>query len=419
MSLAKALPRVSRPLKIGLLTTYFAVGKNSDSGIGQHYRILADSLAEQGHQVHVVYATAKPENAVADLAALAPRWTCEIVPIRTIRWLDRLLKSSWPSRVLLTDLLAALSADRALRRAVKKHRLEVIETHATNSPALVYLWRRTRPPVITRVSTSMSQMNATSANHSRVKEWQSAIERYAVRSSEALLTHTIKHRDALCRLDGYKPESFAIIPHGLPDIPHSTAPVSTNLRLEILFVGRFERRKGIDVLLAAIPDILAQYPNACLTLAGSTGNGQEWDRFAREHPDLAGTRVVSLGRVSTTTLENLYARCDILVAPSRYESFGLVYVEAMRCAKPVIGCLAGGIPEVVTDGVTGLLAKAGDVTSLTECLQCLLDNPGLRTRLGQAGRAEFLRLFSANEMASRSAALYSAILTTRTLSCKT
>ena len=124
----------------------------------------------------------------------------------------------------------------------------------------------------------------------------------------------------------------------------------------MLFVGRFERRKGIDVLLAAIPEVAAAFPNARFVLAGAPGQGDLWAAFACAHPDLAGGRVAAPGRVSETQLEELYRQCDVFVAPSRYESFGLIYLEAMRHAKPVVACDAGGIPEVVTDGVTGLLA---------------------------------------------------------------
>ena len=77
--------------------------------------------------------------------------------------------------------------------------------------------------------------------------------------------------------------------------------------------------------------------------------------------DLVGTRVHFLGRVDDAVKNFLITACDVLVAPSLYESFGLMYVEAMRAGKPVIGTKAGGIPEVVDDGKTGLLVPPSDV----------------------------------------------------------
>lgn len=396
-------------MNIGLLTTYLALDDETDSGIGQHYRILADALAGQGHHVHVVHPTLRPEAAAAALAALAPRWTCDIVPVRTPQWLDRMLRRSWPSRVLMADLCAALAAARALHRAGTRHALEIIETHATSAPALGYLHRRHHLPVVTRVSTTMSQLNTASSIHSRIRGWQAAVERFAVRGSDSLVTHTATHRDTICALDGYRPDAFTIIPHGLPDI-RPTAAASPASGIHILFVGRFEHRKGIDVLLAAIPPVLARHPAARITLAGSHGDGVAWAGFVRSHPELAGSRVQAPGRVTGAELDTLYSHCDILVAPSRYESFGLIYVEAMRHAKPVIGCAAGGIPEVVTDGITGLLAQPGDTASLVSCLERLLGDPTMRLRMGQAGREDFLRRFSADTMARRSVDHYHRVL---------
>ena len=149
-------------MRIGLLCSYLALGADADSGIGQHYRILADALAAEGHHVHVVHPTSQPDAARSALAALSPPWTCDIVPVRTPRWLDRMLLRSWPSRVLMTELCAARAASRALALAVQRHGLEIIETHATGSPALFYLRRRNRPPVLT----TAFAVPAPSATHS-------------------------------------------------------------------------------------------------------------------------------------------------------------------------------------------------------------------------------------------------------------
>lgn len=395
-------------MNIGLLSTYFSLATDADSGIGQHYRVLADALDAQGHRVHVVYPTQMAESARSALSALSPRWTCDVVPVQLPAWLNPVIRGSWTSRVLLGHLWAARAADRALAGACHAHNLEIVETHAYEAPALFFLRRRRRPKVLTRVSTTMAQMIAISSIHSRVQRWQAALERHVTRQSDALVTHASSHRDAVCALEGYDANRFAIIPHGLPDPGEPTAEEVSprDDTIEFLFVGRFESRKGIDVLLAAIPAVAATCPQAVFLLAGAPGEGRDWDDFATRHPHLAGSRVKSLGRVPQATLRDLYRHCTVFVAPSRYESFGLIYVEAMSHGKPVIGCAVGGIPEVVTDGVTGLLAGPGDVQTLTACMIKLARDPALRTRFGAAGRKDFLARFSAATMASRSVELY-------------
>jgi len=78
--------------------------------------------------------------------------------------------------------------------------------------------------------------------------------------------------------------------------------------------------------------------------------------------------------VTSEVREQLYKDCAILVVPSRYESFGMVFLEAMRYGTPVISCRAGGIPEVVEDGVTGILVPVEDVDKLALAIIDLLTN---------------------------------------------
>ena len=95
------------------------------------------------------------------------------------------------------------------------------------------------------------------------------------------------------------------------------------------------------------------------------------------------------GRVEEDTLRAFYRNCDVFVAPSRYESFGLVFLEAMMFGKPVIACDAGGTPEVITHGVTGLLAKPGDPITLAAALETLLTDSAMRREMGAAARSDY------------------------------
>lgn len=403
-----AAPAPARSLRIGLLTSYLALRPETDSGIGRHFRVLADALAALGHAVHVVHPTRSVDADRAALGALRPAWTCDLVPVSRPPVLDRLARRSWPAQVLLGELSASVASARALASAARLHRLEVVETHATATPALAYLLRprATRVPIIARVSTSASQLLANLGNRSRLRDLAALLERHACRASDALLTHGRRHRDELARVDGYRATDFAIVPHGLPDLVPAPAPPADDLAEEILYVGRFEHRKGVDTLLDAIPAVLAARPRARLTLVGAHDGNPVWPTFRARHPDLADHRVRALGRVTDDTLLPLYANCSVFVAPSRYESFGLIYVEAMRHAKPVVGCRVGGVPDVVDDGRTGLLVPADDPPALADALLRLLADPALRARLGRAGREDFLHRFSARRLAVASAELY-------------
>jgi glycosyltransferase involved in cell wall biosynthesis len=179
-------------------------------------------------------------------------------------------------------------------------------------------------------------------------------------------------------------------------------PPSESLR--ILFVGRLESRKGIDVLLKAAPEVLERFPAAVLDIVGDDtiprpdGTTYKAEFLGLDLPRDIKDRIIFHGRVEEDELVNFYAGCDILVAPSRYESFGLIFLEALVFGKPAIGCDAGGGPEVITNGKTGLLVKPGDVASLRMALSTLLANPDLRQEMGAAGRKDYQTRFTTPNM---------------------
>ncbi len=94
-----------------------------------------------------------------------------------------------------------------------------------------------------------------------------------------------------------------------------------------------------------------------------------------------------LGQVSGERLSELYRECSLFVAPSLWESFGLVFLEAMAQGKAVVGTTAGGIPEVVEDGLTGLLVPPGDANALAGAVLSLIGDPDRCAAMGRAGFA--------------------------------
>ena len=187
--------------------------------------------------------------------------------------------------------------------------------------------------------------------------------------------------------------------------------------IRILFVGRLEKRKGIQTLLEAMPEVLGRFPDATADIVGDhripDGAGAyPSEVFLAAHPGLR-KRVRFHGKVDQARLDAFYRTCDLFVAPSLFESFGLIYLEAFRYGKPVIGCRTGGVPEIVEDGVNGLLVPPGDAIELTEALCRLLDDGEMRSRLGRRGFEDLRDRFDTGTMASRSLAFYREVLAGR------
>lgn len=206
----------------------------------------------------------------------------------------------------------------------------------------------------------------------------------------------------------------AVAALGLPDIELPRVPGSDDT-VEVLFIGRLEPRKGVDVLLEAIPGLCATYPSVRFTLAGDDNlRGPDArtyrDAFYATQPQEICERVIFTGSISDEALNELMAQCDIFVAPSRFESFGLMNLEAMRAGKPVVSTSVNGVKSVIHDGEDGILVPADDPAALSAALSRLIDDPDLRATLGANGRRSFETNFTAIHMAERVAATLQAVV---------
>ncbi|GGP22641.1 hypothetical protein GCM10010970_26420 [Silvimonas iriomotensis] len=205
---------------------------------------------------------------------------------------------------------------------------------------------------------------------------------------------------------------------GMPDWAsglHSIREHHAAPSIDILFVGRLEKRKGIDLLLEIAPAIVQHFPQVNFHIVGDdsipSAKGRTYRQdFELKYPQLCGSRVNFYGKIDERSLRNRYADCDIFVAPSRFESFGLIYVEAMMFGKPLVGCDVGGIPEVVDHEVTGLLVPPDSRDHLQAALETLVSNADLRQQYGSAGRRKYEQRFSDSRMADCSVGLYQSVL---------
>lgn len=161
------------------------------------------------------------------------------------------------------------------------------------------------------------------------------------------------------------------------------APYPEQARL--LFAGRMNEGKGVDVLLDAFKTVREQIPDAVLDLAGEEKNGQPYGRLARD----LGVRnsVVFHGPIPHERMPELYAQAGIVVLPARWvENSPLVVLEAMASGRPVVAGRIGGIPELVVDGQTGLLCTPGDPVDLGNKLLILMKDKERATEMGRKGR---------------------------------
>jgi len=163
----------------------------------------------------------------------------------------------------------------------------------------------------------------------------------------------------------------------------------------IMTVGRLDERKGHDMVIRAVRLLVERFPQLVYMIVGK---GREEQRLKGLAEDLSiGERIIFTGFVTDEALPDYYRLCDVFVLPNRetednkqmrgdYEGFGVVFLEASACGKPVIAGKSGGSGEAVVDGVTGLLVDPKSESEIANAIERILSDNEFAGRLGMDGR---------------------------------
>ena len=159
----------------------------------------------------------------------------------------------------------------------------------------------------------------------------------------------------------------------------------------IVSVGRLVHRKGQDILIQALPEVLKEHPSAHLLLVGEGPYRQYLEKLVKELKVEAA--VSFIGRIQYRELPRYICVGDIFVMPSRsrlagleVEGLGIVYLEASSCGLPVIAGKSGGAPDAVIEGVTGVTVDGTSINEVSQAVIAMFDNPQESKTMGEAGR---------------------------------
>ena len=251
-------------------------------------------------------------------------------------------------------------------------------------------------PVVRAMRFAAPRLKSIVCTHG-VEVWEplSRLRQTALRGASMVLAPSKYTAEHVAAVQGVKTERIRVLPWALDpqfealaaNAAKTAAPKGFPAGPVVLTVGRWladERYKGMDTLITALPRLLTQRPELQLAAVGE-GDDRVW---LEDLADENGVRlhVHFLSGLSYAELAACYAHCDIFALPSKGEGFGLVYLEAMACAKPVIGGAHGGAPEVIEDGKTGYLVPHGDAAQLATAMETLLSDPELRKEMGRRGK---------------------------------
>jgi hypothetical protein len=382
-------------------------GPGPVGGVALYVQELAEGLAELGHQVHVI-------TNVGDASR---------VDFENGVWVHRLIAPTAAPETAMTKAgpipetiyAVALFRQHYLMKLAQRKPIDAVYSPIWDCEGAAIL-RGGQFPLVVGLQTTMAFWLDSHPQKAADRQFMDvfgrpmlALERELI--DEAHAVHAISpaiYGDIEKAYQLSLKGRAVIIPLGIADttlLPRSAIPARpANIDVRLLFVGRLEARKGIDVLLSIAPQLLTEFPDLQIDIVGndriSANDGSNYrDVFEKEHGGMPyAPRIVFHGEVENAALRAFFADCDLFVSPSRYESFGLVFVEAMMYGKPVVGCSIGGMVDVIVEGETGLLAAPADAADLRSALQKLIGDRELRARMGAEGRRRYEELFRRDSM---------------------
>jgi D-inositol-3-phosphate glycosyltransferase len=249
--------------------------------------------------------------------------------------------------------------------------------------------------------------------------WRRSLEQRVAQEADLIVAASPHEKDSIQRFYSPPADRLRVIPCGVDvdlfrpldrqDCRHRLGIAADKI---LLFVGRLERIKGIDLLLQAFRRLLfatelGAEPLPQLLLVGGNGETDGWRRQARELG--VSQQVRFCGPQPASQLPLFYGACDAVIIPSRYESFSLVALEAASCARPLIATSVGGLASAVQPGQNALLVPPQDVDGLAAAMRRVLTDEQLSASLGKRGR-EWAQGFSWCVIADRILQLYQSLL---------
>ncbi len=353
----------TRPLKIALVSPY---DYPFFGGVTEHISHLHARFKEEGHEVRILAPSSQDDIETAQPEVY--RLGKTIIPV--------------PANQSIARLTLSLTLSRRVKEILAYERFDVIHLHEPLVPAL--------PLTVLRLSktANVATFHVTRDSYFGYLYAKPLLKRF-MRKLHGRVAVSLTAREFVNR---YFPGDYRVIPNGI-DVeayqrPRPPLPELQDGKINLLFVGRLDKRKGLIYLLKALPYVKYHFPNLRLIVLGAFDEAQmeEYHYFVRES---GLTDVVFKGFVSPEEKIRYYQQCDVFCSPAvGRESQGVVLLEAMAAGKPVIASALDGYRTVVRHEQDGLLVPPADDAALAVGLCRLLSDAALRRRLAEAGHVK-------------------------------
>ncbi|MDD5674735.1 MAG: glycosyltransferase family 4 protein [Chitinivibrionales bacterium] len=383
-------------------------------GIATYTYCMANSLAEAGHTMHVI---AK--------AGTVPDWLAQNVRFYTLKPEGSRSLLKYVDLFRNGAIVYECASSRAMRTLIgalhAQQAIDIVEIPDYNGLAhdfvAPFFGFKPRPPFPVVVHLHTPSVLVDSLNKiiptAKRKSWY-RFEGISLKYADALRSPSSALSREVCAQYNLPEERVTIIRHSIDTTPFDRiAPYKAGERFDILFVGRFECRKGAEVILAAIKQILQLDECIHFSIAGETILGLSSNyRDAMERsltPELR-KRVWFLGPVNRRELPALYRRSSLFVMPSLFENAPYSLFEAMAARLPIVSSDAGGLSEIIRHNENGLLFSPERPQTLVDAIADLLHNPQKAQRLADAAYHDVKTRHAPAFIAQETAKFYNHVL---------
>lgn len=348
---------MDRPIKIALVSAF---DYSFHGGVNDHIRSLAAQFESWGHSVRVIAPCSSPED-IADPNFIPMG---KPVPVPSGGSIARVSLSVW-LRPRIKSLL-------------KKEQFDIIHVHEPFAGVV--------PVSVLGLSKTVNI--ATFHTYRGTRLYRLGGSRLAMRYFRKIDGRIAVSEPARQFISRHFPADYEVIPNGIRLDQYTNGivpfPHLQDGMINLLFVGRLEKRKGLKYLLGAFNTLKAEWPNLRLLVVGPGKPDRDSNKIINEG-DLKD--VVFVGSVSEEDKVRYYKTADIYCSPATgRESFGIVLLEAMAAGKPIVASAIEGYSSVVTHGQEGLLVPPKDVDALAGAIRVLLKDTDLRHTLAANGR---------------------------------
>ena len=350
-------------MKIGLVTPY---DWSYPGGVRDHVWHLANEFIAMGHDVRIMAPASGPKGKLTEKYIYKMGWTTPIPINGSI------------ARIMLDPSLAL-----RVRRVLQREHFDVIHVHEPLVPGLSQAVLRCSRTVTVGTFHAASYPSIYSTSNLAYASTYPFLRPLFRRLAGCITVSTT----ALKFVSRYFPADYRVIPNGV-NLEHFSPnvlplPQFMDGKQNILFVGRFEKRKGAKFLLRAIPYIRERFPQTRFLFVGEGRLRRGFQKFVEKQ---GWQDVVFTGYVSDEDLPRYFASAHVFCSPATGgESMGIVLLEAMASGKPVVASNISGYATVVNHGVDGLLTTPRNSDELAWAIGYLLENEPLRQQFIRAG----------------------------------